>query len=141
MFLKCVNPFLYLFALDSNTFQIKKESTISYSPTPYFVILVPCFISSFHSFAVPCVYHLLSQIGFIIFFLICKLANLSHLLSNYDFLLPITSCSFSIQRRPFSISFRVGLVFLCSFSFCLSQKSFIFPPIINDNCAGQNILG
>ena len=49
-----------------------------------------------YPFTVPCVYHLLSQIGFIIFFLICILANLRHLLSNCDFLLPISSCSFSI---------------------------------------------
>ena len=32
---------------------------------------------------------------------------------------------FSIYRQPFNISFRLGLVLLCSFRFCLSEKFFI----------------
>lgn len=38
---------------------------------------------------------------------------------------PVSSCFFSIQRRPFSISFQIGLGLLYSFTFCLSEKLFL----------------
>ena len=65
------------------------------------------------------------------------------LVGFFSFLQLLTSCYnlfFSIQRRPFNISFRVGLVLINSFSFCLSEKLFISPSILNDNLTGQSIL-
>ena len=110
-------------------------------PTFYdFDVLFFFHIFLFNPFAVPFFFlSSLSQIG-VFFPLISILANLSDLLSNYDLFLPISSCFFSIQKRPFAISFRVSLVLLYSFSFCSSEKLLI-SPIINDNLTGQSILG
>ena len=57
------------------------------------------------------------------------------------FLFPIASCFLFIQRRPFNTQFSLGLVLLYSFSFCLSEKFFLSPSILNDNLAGQSFLG
>ena len=97
--------------------------------------------SSCLSFCCSLFYRRFHKLVFVFFFLIYILANLSDLLSNSDFVLPVSFCFFSILRRPFNISFQIGLVLLFSFHFYLSEKFFISPPLLNDNLAGQSILG
>ena len=46
-----------------------------------------------------------------------------------------TPYSFAILILLLDISFRIGLVLLYSFSFCLSEKFFVSPSILDDNLA------
>ena len=68
--------------------------------SPHNMIFMSLFTSSCLSFCYSLCLSLLSQIGFFfLFFLICENTdqiNLSDLLFNCDFLLPISSCFFSI---------------------------------------------
>ena len=48
---------------------------------------------------------------------------------------------FPVERRSFSICWRVGLVVLNSLSFCLSVKLLISPSYLNEILAGYKNLG
>ena len=45
------------------------------------------------------------------------------------------------SHRPFKVCCKVGLVVLNSLNFCLSEKLFIFPSILNEILARNSILG
>ena len=55
-----------------------------------------------------------------------------------DFFFPVV---FLDYIRPFNICCKADLVILNSFNFCLSEKLFISPPILNEILAGCSNLG
>ena len=79
-----------------------------------------------------------SCLSFCCFLCLSSLSQMDFFVVCFPIVTSVPSC-FSIQRRCFSISFRLGLVFLNSFSFCLSKKIFICP-ILNDNLAWLSTL-
>ena len=68
------------------------------------------------------------------------MAYVSDLFCSCYFFFPADSCFFSVYTISFNISLKIGLVFLYSFSFCLSEKSFISPSILSNNLAGCLML-
>ena len=57
-----------------------------------------------------------------------------------DFVNLFSSLVFLDYISPFSICCKAGLVVLNSFNFCLSEKLFISPPILNEILAGYSNL-
>ena len=84
----------------------------------------------------PCLSSLFQQVFF--FFLLDLYTGLSDCFPIVISSILLLS-SFFIQRNTFSISFRMGLLLLYSFSFCLLEKFLIFPSILNDILAGQYV--
>ena len=58
-----------------------------------------------------------------------------------DFVDLFSSLVFLDHISPFSICCKAGLVVLNSLNFCLSEKLFISPPILNEILAGYSNLG
>ena len=92
-----------------------KNSGFSYFPSPHFMIMMSFFTPYCLSFCCSwCLFSLL-QISDFFFFQICILAYLSDyfpvLISSILYLLT------SFQRRPFTISFKMCLLLLYSFTF------------------------
>ena len=75
-------------------------------------------------------FNIIFMLGFFLSFYISNTGLFRWLLSSCDFFL------FFYWRRIFSISFRMGLVLLYSFCFCLLDKFFTSHSILNDILAG-----
>ena len=58
----------------------------------------------------------------------------------YRLLLLVIVFSFPLREDPFNISFSSGLVLMNSFSFCLSEKLFLSPSLLNYILARWRIL-
>ena len=62
-------------------------------------------------------------------------------LFGVDFVDPFSSVVFPDYISPFNFCCKAGLVVLNSLNFCLSEKFFISPSILNDIIAGYSNLG
>ena len=113
-----------------------------YFPSPHSVISK----SFFNIFMFVLLLFLVFIIAFTVVFFFSLLFQTCMLVYLRDFFPVVVSSilfllTFFVQRSPFSITFRMGLLLLYSFSFCLLEKFFISPSILNYILAGQNILG
>lgn len=105
----------------------KASPAFSYSPVPQFMLLMSSFTSS--SFCCSLQLPSLSQRHFLFFF------SLTYYWSDF-----LSSCDFSLSylfllvfylEKTFNICFRMDLVLLNSFTFCLSEKFWVSPSILN----------
>ena len=58
-----------------------------------------------------------------------------------DYLSPFNTCMLNVCKSLYSIFCKAGLVVLNSLNFCLSEKIFISPSILNEIFAGYSNLG
>ena len=134
---KYVDPILYLLAsvgshigqTHSGKWKNKKQPCIFLLSCP----TVYDFDVPFHIFILLLfiVVTIFSQRHFLFFSLICMLAYWSDLLSSCDFSLSYLFLLIFYLQKTYNICFRMDLVLLNSFSFCLSEKFCISPSILN----------
>lgn len=118
----------------SNTFQNKtkqNKTVFSYFPSPYSMIL-KSFVNIFMFVLLLFLVIIIAFKRICFYFFLFQICMRAYLSDSFSFVVSsiLVLISFFIQRSLFSISFRMGLVLLYSFSFCLLEKFFFSPSIL-----------